>query len=730
MIYLSCSSSWEWPTQNRPTPLVDPEARRRRLLATLNRLVKARSLAAPALIVLEDVHWIDRGSAAFLENLVPGIAGMRTLLLVTYRPEYRGSWQRQAHATELRLQSLDQEDADLLLSSLLGDDPSVDRLAGVLRERTAGNPFFIEEMVAGLVQRGSLIGRRDSYLLMGTVDAFEIPETIEAVLAARIDRLPDREKSVLQGAAVIGREFSGIVLRGVIDLPEPELADALNSLVKAEMLFAGTNHDEYEFKHALGQEVAYHSQLAKRRARLHGRVAQRIADVYPDRHGEVAALIAYHWQAAGEMLQATKWMAQAATWVGFNDPFEAQRRWRAVGRLADDLPDSPEGMEQRLGSQLMMLNFAWRLGIPEDETAESFERQITKLYREARELAAATGNLALQAAVVANYGTIRGFTGDLHEWLALTAEGVAIARQAGRDVEVANLPGLLYARWSLGSYRELLSTVEHALEVIGDDAELGRGVNMLCPVAYVYLMLGWARAMLGRHGTAMAACETALALARDRGDAETENWTRMAVVEVAKLGGGDRLGALAGMEQAVEVMERIGGAFSRRLTLQYLGMARAMCEQWSPALEALERAREIARSRGLGFESEPQLLELMACSHLGLGNVEAAISAARQAVGLAVQRGTKGYELQARLALARALRAADGTTGAAEVATELSQCRRLLTETGARALEPRIRLELASLAQLRGDTQMAAEELRAVDRLRREMGTVAVEGPF
>src|SRR5207253_9536748 len=277
--------------------------------------------------LLEDLHWLDRASEALFAATHELLKETPTLLVFTFRPEYDGLWLEKSSYRQLALQPLGAGAFAELLRDLLGTDPSVMALADRIRERTGGNPFFIEEVVQALVEAGSLAGTRGAYRLVRPVEELAIPPTVQAVLAARIDRLPEREKAVLQAAAVAGRERPDAVLRRVAELPEAELASAVRALIAGEFLFEAAFYPEveYSFKHALTQEVAYHSQLAERQARTHGAVARAIEGLYPDRLEERAALLADHWERAREPLVAARWHQRAADWAATRDRGEVVR---------------------------------------------------------------------------------------------------------------------------------------------------------------------------------------------------------------------------------------------------------------------------------------------------------------------------------------------------------------------------------------------------------------------
>jgi predicted ATPase len=204
------------PVEDAEWLWLDPPQRRQRTLNAVKRVLLRESQLQPLLVVFEDLHWIDSETQALLDGLVESIPAARLLLLVNYRPEYRHEWGSKTYYTQLRLDPLPPEGAGALLNALLGPDPSFGDLRRLLIARTQGNPFFLEETLRSLVETGTLVGDRGAYRLGRSVAKIEIPVTVQSVLAARIDRLPEDEKDLLQTAAVVGRDVSFGVLEAVV----------------------------------------------------------------------------------------------------------------------------------------------------------------------------------------------------------------------------------------------------------------------------------------------------------------------------------------------------------------------------------------------------------------------------------------------------------------------------------------------------------------------------------
>ena len=284
------------PVEDRHWQDLDPTQRRQRTLEAIKRLLLRESQVQPLLLVFENLHWIDAETQAVLDSLIDSLPTARLLLLVNYRPEYQHGWGSKTYYTQLRLDPLPPASAEELLQALLGDDPSLVPLKRLLIERTEGNPFFLEESVRALVETGVLVGERGAYRLAKPLDSLQVPATVQAVLAARIDRLPPEEKRLLQTAAVIGTEVPFALLQAIAELSEEELRRGLGHLQAAEFLYETSLFPEleYTFKHALTHEVAYGSLLQERRRALHARIVEASERLYADRLPEQAERLAQH----------------------------------------------------------------------------------------------------------------------------------------------------------------------------------------------------------------------------------------------------------------------------------------------------------------------------------------------------------------------------------------------------------------------------------------------------
>ena len=359
-------------------PKIDPDARRRRLTALINAAQLART--EPAVFVVEDVHWIDEVSESMLADFLAVIPQTPSLVLITYRPEYRGALAHLAGAQTIALAPLSDAETSTLVAELLGPDPSVGQIGEIIAGRAAGNPFFAEEITRDLAERGVLVGERGSYACRTDVAEVSVPATLQATIAARIDRLGPAAKHTLAAAAVIGSRFSRDLLASL------EVDPVVDELIDAELIdqVRFTPHAEYAFRHPLIRTVAYESQLKSDRARLHRRLAAAIEAREPESADQNAALIAEHLEAAGDLHAAYGWHMRAATWATNRDITAARLSWERATKIADTLPaEDPNRLAMRIAPRTMLCGIAFRVHV--DVAGARFEELRAVVRRRRRQ---------------------------------------------------------------------------------------------------------------------------------------------------------------------------------------------------------------------------------------------------------------------------------------------------------------------------------------------------------
>src|SRR5499433_1215168 len=351
--------------EDSPFCALDPPQRRRRTLDGLKRVLLRESQVQPLLLVFEDLHWIDTETQALLDGLVESVPTAQLLLLVNYRPEYQHGWGSKTYYTQLRLDPLPPASAADILQALLGDDPSLAPLMPLLIARTEGNPFFLEESVRTLVETGVLAGEPGAYRLAQPLQDIQVPATVQAVLAARIDRLPPEEKWLLQTAAAIGTDVPFPLLQAIAELPEATLHRSLAHMQTAEFLYEISLFPEqvYTFKHALTHEVAYGSLLQERRRTLHAGIVETLERLAPERLAEQVDLLAYHALRGEVWAKALAYCRQAGDKAITRSAHrEAVEAFEHALSVLPHLPETRATREQAIDLRLALRSALFPLG--------------------------------------------------------------------------------------------------------------------------------------------------------------------------------------------------------------------------------------------------------------------------------------------------------------------------------------------------------------------------------
>jgi class 3 adenylate cyclase/tetratricopeptide (TPR) repeat protein len=645
------------PDPERPAPQVSAEARQRLLRGVVRRLYRVSGRTNVS--VMEDLHWMDEGSEQLVAEAVSAVEGTANLVLVNFRPEYRAEWADSPVYRRLPLLPLGPESTKELLADLAGDDPSLDGLPELVHERTGGNPFFIEEVVRELVEAGYLVGDRGAYRLTKPVGDTGVPATVQAILAARIDRL-ETAKALLQAASVIGKEVPEPALKMVAGVDDVALAEGLKELIGAGFLYEAEIYPEriLAFSHPLTQEVAYGSQLGEQRAKAHAAAARALIELNPERHDELSALIAQHLEQGAETLGAARWNARAAHWAGYAHPRDALRLWAKVSELTSELPESEETAALGVSSRLLQLDYAWRLGMEQS--------RVDALLEEARQLADRTGDLRALTLLKMLASVRPGLDHQAPRWMKDTEEAVALADRSGDDaLRVAIRCAGSYSFLCAGSWDGCERLLDEALSIAGDDRGAGAGIIIGCPVSWAIMVKGLLRRERGDLDAGFRACDEALRIAAEHRDPETESWTRGSKIMTLGLMG-DLDEALALAHRNYELTERLGDVFSRTWALCYLGFARIYKQDFEGALTALEEAERIYRAAmGRGGEAQGWRGSLRAEAQLGLDRLPEALATAEEAFAVSHRDGMLWAHARAARILGRA-RAAAGDPGAEE----------------------------------------------------------------
>ncbi|MBI4588926.1 MAG: AAA family ATPase [Candidatus Rokubacteria bacterium] len=576
---------FEVPVEDPEWRALDPPQRRQCTLDACKRLLLRESQVQPLCLVFEDLHWIDSETQAFLDSLIESLPTARILLLVNYRPEYRHGWGSKTYYAQLRVDPLPPESCEELLHALLGEDASLQPLKQLLMDRTEGNPFFLEESVRTLVETEVLVGERGAYRLAKPLQTIQVPATAQAVLAARIDRLPPEDKRLLQGASVIGKDVPLALLRAIAGLPEEELRGGLSRLQAAELLYETSLFPdlEYTFKHALTHEVAYGGLLHERRQALHGKLVEAIEALYADRLAEQVERLAHHAHRSGVWDKAAPYLRQAgAKAVARSADREAVACFELALEALSHLPESRDRFQQAIDLRFSLRASLFRLG--------EFER-ILDYLREAETLARAIDDQPRLGQVYSHLINYYLATGEHDRALEAGERALAIADDL-KDVDLHRLAnfhlGQVYA--SLGDYRRAIDSIRAFAQSLRGDPRQER-FDQSARLVLSSTWLAWWLAELGEFvdGTAVGGEAVRLAEAVDQPFERLVAYLGVGLLALRK---GDLHEAIAALEKSLPLC-RVGDlALWFPAIASPLGYAYALSGRLAEAVPLLERAVE------------------------------------------------------------------------------------------------------------------------------------------
>lgn len=689
----------------QPARNLDPVIRKTRLIELVRNIVRSGPQKEPAVVLVEDLHWIDAASEEFIDAMAEAVIGTTTMMLFNFRYGYAAPWMQRPHYRQVSLSPLNRAEADGLLHELLGRDSSLALIARNIAERAQGNPFFIEELVRSLAERGDFEGERGAYRLAGGIGAIPLPATIEAVVAARIDHLDEPARQLLQHAAVIGREVPIAILENVTGLPPTELSATLLRLRRAELLreLPLTEPGLHAFSHPLVQEVCYRALLRDRRRKIHADVARVIKRHFTDRLEERASLLAYHLEEAGQPVEAAQAHIRAALWIGSHDASQALRSWKKVHELITSQPASDANDYLRMQACVQTLAFGWREGMPAEEAQRWFE--------EARRLALAAGNLRANAWIHAAYGRNLAVRGSADDYVTRTREALVLAVDANdRSVEAMLQAILCQAVRLSGDMEEALKVSIEAIGRVHEISEFDRQLFNFDVERWLTVMRGQILVMLGRFDEARPYLDRVLQTDIDPNDI-TLHLVSVAYVDLA-FGENNRDLANFHAERAVTMATDSGSPYVRVNALACGGVAHLISGRFEAAIDDLEKALSFARSRKTGLEAEARMLADLANAYRLKGDLAKARGVAVEAIEVACARAGRIPECLARIVHAEVLLQAGEVEQAGQ---ELPKIQALMTATGVKLYEPMVRDLTARLELGPGPRHAGASNARLRD---------------
>jgi class 3 adenylate cyclase/tetratricopeptide (TPR) repeat protein len=627
-------------SEGSPFLQLDPPQRRQRTLDGLKRILLRESQVQPLLLVFEDLHWIDSETQALLDSLIETLPTAQLLLLVNYRPEYHHGWGSKTYYTQLRLDPLAPESAEAFLEALLGGDASLEPLKKLLIERTEGNPFFLEESVRTLVESQVLSGEPGAYYLAHDLPTIHVPATVQAVLAARIDRLPQEEKHLLQTAAVIGTEVSFPLLQAIAELSEEKLHGGLSHLQAAEFLYETGLFPErvYTFKHALTHEVAYGSLLQERRRVLHARIMEALETLAADEVADQVERLAYHALRGEVWDKALAYYRQAGAKAYTHSAYpEAMACFEQALDSLKHLPEHCDTRELAIDLRLALYHLAL---VP----LGAFERILDTLH-DAERLAETLDDPRRLGQVSSNIGMYFYFMGDYDRAIAYGQRTLALATVSGDvDLQVTAHTHIGYAYTSQGDYHRAMAVYRRAMASLNGERHYERaGQIALRPDLAQWPYLAWCLAEVGAFAEGIMIGAEGLRIA--------EAVDLPHSLMLAAFGAGVPHLRKGDYHQALPILERGLGIYQDTGTRTYfptvawpVGAAYALCGRITDALSLLEQAMEQTVAMGrMGGHTLLLFIELGDVYRL-VGRLEDAMDLAGRALELSRAHQARGYQ--------------------------------------------------------------------------------------
>ena len=696
--------------EDRAWDALDPSERRRHTHEAVTRTLLGGSRMQPLCVLLEDLHWVDAETQAVLDGLVGYLPGARILLLVNSRPEYQHGWGALPHHRAERLEPLRDASATELLDALLGADSSVGPLKQLVIERTDGNPFFVEETVRTLVETGLLAGGAGAYRLVGVVGSIQVPPTVRAVLAARIDRLAPEDKSLLQEASVIGTDVPWALLVRIADLPEPTLRERIGRLVAGEFLYDTRLFPDlfYTFTHAITHDVAYGSLLNDRRRNLHARVVEAIERLAPDRPGEHVERLAHHSLHGEVWAKAEGYLRHAANRaIGRGALAEAATYLEQAVDALDHLPRGAGTVKEAIDLRLGLRNALFALG--------QHERVFIHLQA-AERLATESGDAGRLARVLRYLSTHFLADGAYARGIEFGERAVQTAVSTGDvDLEREARLGLALVHYPRGDCRQACDSLQKLAADLGDEGPRPRlyGIMLFSVTTLGFLALPLAER--GRFDEAMAVAEDALR----RAEAHEPRYSLPFAAWSAgytSLRRGDLAQATKMLELATDRSRAAGLPLVFPFAASMLGLAHALAGRYGDAVALLDEA--VARAGSGWSHSLP--FACLAEGYLLAGRADQAEREAVQALELARAKGERGIEAWILRLLGEVGIRAD--TPRATALDAYREALALARELDMRPLVALCHLGMGKLHQRIGPPEHAHEHLTAAAAMLRSMG--------
>jgi class 3 adenylate cyclase/tetratricopeptide (TPR) repeat protein len=699
--------------ENKEYLKLEPQQRREQAFEALRAILVRESQNKPLILAIDGLQWIDKTSEEFLTYLIGGLASTHILLVLLYRPEYTPLWVSKTYYSQVRTDQLPPNMSSDMVQAILGGEEVAPALRTLILDRATGNPLFMEELTHSLLENGSIKKKDHQYVLSKKPSEIQVPETIQGIIAARIDRLQEDLKHTMQVASVIGKDFAYRVLQTITGMQQ-ELKTWLLNLQELEFIYEKSLFPEleYMFKHALTQEVAYNSLLLQRRRAIHESIGKAIEELYPERLGEFYEVLAYHYSAAESWEKAYQYLKLSGDkTLRTHSRWEPIRFYREALEALRKLPESQENKRRKIDVSLSLISPMQSLFFPEDslEILQEGERLSRELGDE-RSLARFHGGLGVYYATRLDRNRSREYLEDAFQ-AAEKVQDLDLMAPIGFQI-----CGVYFAQGGLQKIAEVAPRVIALLESTQRESHFF-GLSFR-PYPTLVSSYGFALAGMGNFPEGQAQCEKALRFCTRLNDLASICWAEC-MYSLLFILQGDGKRATEHAEQAIKYQEPLQGVVLLSLAWHCFGFGHYFLDDYENALKYMEKAREIRRDSGM---PDTSAIFLGACQvYIDLGDLENAQSCAENAFKLACKEQDRRSEGISSIQIGLILAMQDKSR-LAEAEGYIHRGMEILSEAKLRPWYTMGYLYMGQVYALTGQKEKARENLHKAEAMYREMG--------
>ncbi|MGM0451709.1 MAG: adenylate/guanylate cyclase domain-containing protein [Thermodesulfobacteriota bacterium] len=606
---------------------LESKERKERVFEALRNLLSRISQDRPLVLVIEDLHWVDKTTEEFLDYFIRWMAGLNVMLVLLYRPEYTHQWGSKSYFNRIGVEQLSLQSSTNLVAAILEGGEAAPELNEIILARAAGNPLFMEEFTHSLLENGAIRKAKDQYVLARKLSDLQVPDTVQGIIAARIDRLEENLKIVMQVAAVIGREFSFRILQAIVGMRE-ELKSHLLNLQGLEFIYEKSLFPELEyiFKHALTQEVAYNSLLLKKRKEIHKQIGAAIENNYAGRVEEFYEILAYHYSNSDDSVRAVHYLKlsgdKAMKTYALDEAF---RFYGEAYGIFKKMQDTDHNKRERIDIILSMAPAMRILAYP----GNSFD-----LLRQGEVLCRELEDRRSSAIIQTTLGSFYSSQGDASQGMKYQQEAFEEAEKL-QDSKLMILLGthLCFSYDFAGEHGKIKKTAPKLIELLEKNPEKSEFFGTPVDLHPVLIALyGHALGYLGEFDQGERECEKALVLAKQCDNPYSLGWVEF-LYGCQYVPKGDGANAVKHLQVSVQYFEELKAVAILHIAQSLLATGYQLLGKNREAQDTMQKVLEVQSNI-----NAPGLLSIghlaMSLVHLDSNQMEEAKAYAKQALDL------------------------------------------------------------------------------------------------